>query len=166
MVEHTLNWYKGEIFEAKFILTFGLITLIIVFLFRYLGSTPYAKALLIPLLVAGLIFSVIGGSMYISNKKKIETVVQNFKNDNVQFVQSEKQRVEGFQYLYPFSLGISAVCFILAFIFLAFTKNIHLHASAIALASFGLAFMVIDYFSKERASIYYEQINHFILQYQ
>lgn len=166
MLENTLNWYNGEIFEAKFILAFGLITIITAFLFQYLGNTPYSKALLIPLLMTGLIFSVIGGSMLFSNQKKIATVEQSFTTDNEQFVKSEKHRVQDFQYLYPLSLAVSAVCFVLAIVFLAFTKNIYLHASSIAIAIFGFAFMVIDYFSKERATIYYEQINNFLLQYQ
>ncbi|TDQ25753.1 hypothetical protein [Tenacibaculum caenipelagi] len=166
MIKQTLNWYEGEIFEAKFILAFGIAIVIIAFLFRYFGNTPYAKALLIPLLVAGLIISLIGSLMLMSNQRKMETVEQNFMNDNEQFAKSEKQRVEDFQYLYPLSLGISVVCFFLTFIFLAFTKNMYLHASAIAIALFGLTFIIIDYFSKERANIYYEQINHFLLQYQ
>lgn len=164
MVEQTLNWYKGEIFEAKFILAFGLTTAIIGFLVHYIGNTPYAKALLIPLLVTGLIFTTIGGSMLVSNQNKMVTVEQNFAKDSEQFAKTEKQRVEDFQYLYPLSLSISAVCFGLALVFLGFTKNVHLHASAIAIALFGLAFMVIDYFSKERATIYYEQIADFLIK--
>ena len=51
MVEHTLNWYKGEIFEAKFILAFGIATIVVASLYRYFGSTPNAKALFIPMLL-------------------------------------------------------------------------------------------------------------------
>lgn len=80
MVENTLNWYNGEIFEAKIILAFGLIIIIMAFLFQYLGNTPYAKALLIPLLITGVIFSVIGGSMIFSNQKKNNNSRTKFYN--------------------------------------------------------------------------------------
>jgi len=37
-------------------------------------------------------------------------------------------------------------------------KNETLYATGIALSVFGIAMIVIDYFSKERATIYYEHI--------
>lgn len=164
MVEHTLNWYKGEIFEAKFILAFGIATIVVASLFRYFGSTLNSKALFIPMLIVGLIFIAIGGSMGYSNQKTMATVDQASKENIGEFVTAEKKRVEDFQYLYPLSLSISAVCFVLAVVFLGFMKNHHLHAIAIALTVFGFAFMVIDYFSKERSAIYYKRIINFTQQ--
>ena len=158
MIENTLNWYKGEIFEGKLILIFGLITVVLSILFRFWGSTPYAKALLIPVMLTGLLFTVIGASMMYSGQKKIAVAEQSFKNNSTIFIESEKKRVEDFQYLYPLSIVISVVCFLVAAYFLGFTKNIYLHATAIALSWVGIAFMVIDYFSKERAAIYYEHL--------
>jgi hypothetical protein len=160
MIENTLTWYKGEIFEGKAILLFGIVSVVLAFLFRFWGSTPYAKALLIPLLAVGLMYAIIGGSMIFSNQKKIATVEQSFEENKSTFIESEKKRVEEFQYLYPLSLVISAICFVLSAIFLGFTKNMYLHATAIALAWVGVAFMAIDYFSKERATIYYEQLTN------
>lgn len=166
MIEHTLNWYKGEIFEAKFILAFGVATIVVASLFRYFGNTLNSKALFIPLLIVGLIFIIIGCSMACSNQKTMATVEQASKENIDEFVTGEKKRVEGFQYLYPLSLSISAVCFVIAVVFLGFMKNHHLHAIAIALTVFGFAFMVIDYFSKERSAIYYKQIINYTQQSQ
>ena len=166
MIEHTLNWYKGEIFEAKFILAFGVATILVATLFRYFGNTLNSKALFIPLLIVGLIFIAIGGSMGYSNQKTIRTIEQASKENIGEFVSAEKKRVEDFQYLYPLSLSISAVCFVIAVVFLGFMKNHHLHAIAIAITVFGFAFMVIDYFSKERSAIYYKQIINYTQQNQ
>lgn len=166
MVEHTINWYKGEIFEARFILAFGVATIVVASLFHYFGSTSNSKALFIPMLVVGLIFITIGGSMGYSNQKKLITINLYSKGSMDEFVKAEKKRVENFQYLYPLSLGISAVCFVLAVVFLGFTKSNHLHAIAIALTAFGLAFMVIDYFSRERSAIYYSRIINYTYQNQ
>lgn len=158
MVENTLNWYNGEIFEGKFILGFGISLIIIALLFYFLGNTLGAKALLFPFLVTGLIFIGIGlGGIY-SNSKKIAKVEQNYNQDNQAFLNAEIKRVEDFQYLYPMSIGISLACFLVALGLLYFAKSIHWQAIAMALILFGSAFAVIDYFSKERATIYYEKL--------
>jgi hypothetical protein len=164
MLENALHWYKGEVFEAKFILLFGVITIALSLVFRYGGTTPYARALFIPMLVVGLLFAISAGWGIYSNEKKAAAVEQRSQADTDEFIVSEKKRVEDFQWLYTFSLITSAVSFAVALIFLVFTKNIYLHATAIALVWFGIAFMVIDYFSKERATIYYEQLTTARLQ--
>lgn len=158
MIQNTLNWYNGEIFEAKFILGFGIFLIIASLLFYYLGNTPAAKALLLPLMITGFIFTGIGGSMAYSNSKKIETIQTTYESNPTEFHQSEIKRVEDFQHLYPMSIGISLVSFLIALGLLHFVKNIHWQAVAMALILFGTAFAVIDYFSKERATIYYNQL--------
>lgn len=158
MIQNTLNWYNGEIFEAKFISGFGLILIISSLLFYFLGSTPTSKALLIPLIVVGLFLTATGVTMGYSNSKKIAEVEQIYNQNNKAFVEAEIKRVEDFQYLYPMSIGISAVSFIIALSLLYFSKNVHLQAVAMALIIFGAGFAFIDYFSKERATIYYEQL--------
>jgi hypothetical protein len=158
MLQHTLSWYNGEIFEGKFILGFGIVLIIASVLFYFLGNTPATRALLIPFLVIALFFSVTGTSMIISNSKKIDGVKTELLQGEHRFIQSEIKRVEGFQYLYPMSIAISLFCFLTALGLLYFVKNIHWQAIAISLILFGTAFAVIDYFSKERAILYYEQL--------
>jgi len=161
MIKDTFDWYNGEIFEGRFILGFGLILIISSLLFYFFGSAPSAKALLIPLLVIGLFFAVTGITMVNSNSKKMAKVEQIFQEDNKAFVKTEIKRVEGFQYLYPLSIGVSAVSFIVALSLLYFSKSVNLQAIAMALIIFGAGFAFIDYFSKERATIYYEKLTHF-----
>lgn len=163
MVKNTLNWYNGEIFEAKFILGFGVFTLICYLLFYFLGNTPKSKSLLVPMLIISLFFIVTGANMIYSNRTKIQEIETKYNKNPKEFVDNEIKRVEDFQYLYPLSIGISLVCFIVAIGLLYFSKNIHLQAIAIALLFFGSTFAVIDYFSKERATIYYEKLISFKL---
>ena len=158
MVQHTINWYNGEIFEAKFILGFGVIVLISGLLFFFLGNSPNAKALLIPLAVIGIFFFITGTNMMYSNGNKLIELQIISSQNSEEFVASEIKRVEGFQYLYPLSIAISAISFVLALSFLYFSKNSNLQAAAVALILFGTAFAVIDYFSKERSNIYFEQL--------
>ena len=61
-------------------------------------------------------------------------------------------------YMYTGSIIISAVCFVTTICLLWFTSNKTWLAVAVALMVLGGALVVIDYFSKERASIYYREI--------
>lgn len=132
------------------------------FLFWKLGSVPAAKALLLPLIVTGLIYSAIGISMYISNQKRLTEYEQNYKLDSLSFIKAEKQRVENFQYMYVISKVVATVFFAVTLLLFWFTKNPGLHALGIGLTLFALTGLVVDYFSQERAEIYYQAILKFI----
>jgi hypothetical protein len=157
-LQYTINWTRGEIFEGTMIGLFGIVTFIIGALFWKFGVTPGARAMLIPLLVLGLFFAATGISMYNTNQKRIPVFQEAHAQDPAAFVQSERERVEGFQYLYTITLVLAPVCFVLATAFFWLSMNHHLRAVGIALVLFGLSGLVIDYFSKERADIYYEQV--------
>lgn len=158
IMQNTINWYNGEIFEGKFILGFGLFLILTALLFYFLGNTPTAKALLIPMLVIGIFFSITGANMIRSNGKQKQEIAKKYEQNPKEFINAEIKRVDDFQYLYPMSIAISLVCFLIAIALLYFIQNVHLKAIAISLILFGMAFAVIDYFSKERATIYYEQL--------
>ncbi len=158
IMQNTIDWYNGEIFEGKFILGFGFLLILTALLFYFLGNTPSAKALLIPILVIGIFFSITGANMIRSNGKQKQEIAKKFEQNPKEFVKAEIKRVDDFQYLYPMSIAISLACFLTAIALLYFTQNVNLKAIAISLILFGMAFAVIDYFSKERATIYYEQL--------
>jgi uncharacterized membrane protein HdeD (DUF308 family) len=155
---HTTHWVKGEIFEGSAIIVSGVLTFIVGFLLWQYGTTPNAKTLIIPTIVVGFLFVAMGISMVYSNNKRLPEMEAVYHQNPTEFAKTEKQRVEDFQILYPISLAVSTVCFVLTLIFFWFTKNETLYGTGIALSVFGIALIVIDYFSKERAAIYYEQI--------
>jgi len=155
-IVHTLNWTKGELFEAAIITIAGVLIIIAAVAFWKFGSTANARALVIPLLVVGVLSTATGASMVYSNQKRLVEFKQAFRQNPLEFVQQEKQRVEGFQYMYTVAQTMATVFFVLAVVFLWFTSNRYLHATAIALLLFGLSTLTIDYFSKERANTYYE----------
>lgn len=110
------------------------------------------------MLVISVFFVATGINMIHSNGNKIREIEAKYTQDPNEFINSEIKRVEGFQYLYPLSIGISLVCFVVALGLLYFVNNIYFQSIAIALIVFGSAFAIIDYFSKERATIYYEKL--------
>ncbi|QBQ41624.1 hypothetical protein E2P86_10885 [Sphingobacterium psychroaquaticum] len=158
LIDYTTNWIKGELFEARLIVAFGILTITAGFLFWKIGTTPNAKALLIPLLVVGTIYSAIGGGMLYSNPKRMIELPQKYERDKIEFTKSEKKRVDDFQYGYKVSKIVATIFFTLTLIIFWTTKNPIWMGIGIALTYFALAGLVIDYFSQERAAIYYSQI--------
>jgi len=155
---HTQNWLKGELFEGTIILITGIILIIISLLFWKFGSTPNAKALIIPLMVVGLLFTLGIGSMMFSNQKRISNFNKSYQENPKEFIESEKQRVEDFQVLYKYSVGFAAISFLLTIIAFGFMENRIFQSVCIALMLISVSLIVIDHFSKERAKIYYQHI--------
>jgi glycerol uptake facilitator-like aquaporin len=158
-LQHTLNWVKGELFEGKIIAIVSFAILLSSFVFWKFGITPNAKAIVIPLLVVGIIAASVGVLMVFSNQKRLVAFQSNYEENPTAFIQSEKERVEDFQYMYKTALIATVVFLVVALCLLWFTKSQYLHALAIALMLFGLSLQMIDYFSKERAKVYYEHID-------
>ncbi|MFT3979269.1 MAG: hypothetical protein QM687_02280 [Ferruginibacter sp.] len=158
LILHTTQWIKGELFEAKIILAFGLFTIVAGLLCWKIGTTPNAKALLVPLIVVGCIYTVMGGAMLFSNQKRSVELSLSYETNKAAFVQSEKKRVERFQYQYVVSKITATICFALTLLLFWFSKSPTWQGIGIGLSYFSLAALVVDYFSKERASIYYQEI--------
>lgn len=158
ILEHSIAWAKGEQFEGMCIALGGVITLVVSFFLWKYGTTPNAKSFVVPSLVLGVLFILMGIAMINSNGKRPAEFQQAYESNGSQFLLDEKQRVEDFQILYPISLAISAICFMITLIAFVWSTNATFHAISIALAVFGVALIIIDYFSKERAAIYYQHI--------
>lgn len=157
-ITHTINWIKGEMFEASIIGIFGTLVVLSGIAFWKFGVTPTAKSLILPLIVVGVIFISSGVSMYFSNQKRLVEYQQNYQENKTEFIQQEKERVENFQYMYNISKILATVGFLVALIAFWFTKSSTFQGIAIGLAIFGFTSLVIDFFSEERASIYYDKI--------
>ncbi|HEY8937609.1 MAG TPA: hypothetical protein VIM65_20425, partial [Cyclobacteriaceae bacterium] len=107
----TAAWIKGEIFEAVLILAFGVVIILSGVMFWKFGTTPNSKALVIPLVVTGIVYSALGGSMYISNHKRLPAYQLNYDKNKLVFIQAEKERVESFQYMYTISKIVATIFF-------------------------------------------------------
>lgn len=156
--QHTENWLKGELFEGAIILVSGIILVVISLLFWKYGTTPNAKALVIPILIVGLIFTLGIASMMVSNQKRVRNFEKHYQENPKEFVVHEKLRVEDFQVLYKYSVGFAAFSFLLTIIAFGFMENRILQSICIALMIISVSLIVIDHFSKERAQLYYQHI--------
>jgi len=158
LYEHTQNWVKGELFEGTIVLVSGIILLIISLVLWKFGSTPNAKALIIPIMVVGLLFTLGIGGLMVSNQKRISNFEKSYQENSREFIESEKHRVEDFQVLYKYSVGFAAISFLLTIIAFGFMENRIFQSICIALMLISVSLIVIDHFSKERAKIYYQHI--------
>ena len=159
-VNHSIAWTKGEIFEATIVSIFGILIMFSATLFYKFGSTPNAKALFLPLLIVGIVFAVAGIAMNISNQYRGDDFKQSFREDRSAFIEQEKKRVEGFQYMYTATKITATVFFIFSIAVFVFSHSPQMQAIAIALAILGISGLVIDYFSQERANRYYNEIQN------
>ena len=158
LLQHTSNWYKGEIFEATIVGIFGICLIAVSIVFWKFGKTPNAQAMVIPLVIVGLLLALTGVFMVASNSKTLNSItISNIENQQ-EFAQTEKQRVEDFQSLYTYTKIGSAIFFAIAIILFFVTDNRHWQAIAIALIITGVSGLAIDYFSKERADVYYHEL--------
>lgn len=157
-IQHSINWVKGELFEAWFIVAFGAVTIVGGFLFWKIGYTPNARALFWPLAISGFIYLCIGGGMLFSNYRRIEELPEKYRLDHSTFLRSEKQRVEAFQYGYTISKTVATLFFGVTLLIFWSTKNPTWMGIGIGLAYFAIAGLLVDYFSQERADVYYRAI--------
>ncbi|QJW90767.1 hypothetical protein HNV11_15955 [Spirosoma taeanense] len=157
-IDNTVAWIKGELFEATLVLLFGIATVIAGLLFWKMGSTPGAKALLLPLVITGLVYIGVGGSMLVSNNKRMTQLPAAYQTGKRAFMEAEKKRVEDFQYQYRISKIVATLCFALTVGLFWLTKSPTWQGAGIGLALFGLAGLAVDYFSEQRAAIYYASI--------
>ncbi|BDG07595.1 hypothetical protein [Anaeromyxobacter paludicola] len=157
-VRHSVQWARGEILEMTLIAAAGLTVAVIGVAFGRLGSTPLAKAMLVPLVVLGLFFVAIGVSGYATNRTRIPAYEQAYREDPAAFVRAEQKRVEGFQYMYRITNVLAPICFAVAAGLFWLTLDARARAAGIALVVFGLFGFIVDGFSKERAGIYHSAI--------
>ncbi|MCT4588917.1 MAG: hypothetical protein N4A71_13930 [Carboxylicivirga sp.] len=166
-IEHTINWAKGEIQEAIIMGIAGLMIIISALLFWKFGNTPYAKAMVLPLLVVGLLPFINSFSGVKSNKTRIVEYTKQYEANPQAFVLSEKERVESFdeifKYTYPMAIILTIGGAILFFIV---GKSPAWKAISLAMITLGLMTYVIDHFAAERADIYLEKINESIEVYK
>ena len=159
-IHHTTNWIKGEMVESITIGCVGLLILLgSLLLWRY-GSTPYARALIVPLLVVGIIPFVMGISGAYSNFQSIPFYEQQWEQDKKHFVESEKTRVESFDDIFKYTYPMATILTIGGVIVFFLANSPTAKAISLAMMLLGLMTFFVDHFAAERANIYYQHIQN------
>jgi hypothetical protein len=158
IITSSLQWCKGEIFEGRLYLLFGICVCILAFLYWKTGSTAFAKAMFLPFLLLGLLASGTGLGLMFTNEKRIVDFQQAYDANPSEFITSEKARTEGFIKWYPYTMyGMSALIIVGIALFL-FLPTANGRASGLAIILLGFSILFLDHFSEERAHRYHEKI--------
>jgi len=160
LIQHTINWTKGEIEEALIMGIVGFLFVISALLFWKLGNTPNAKAMVLPLLIVGMIPLVAGVSGVYTNKKRMIEYTKQYHADPAAFIQSEKERVEAFDEIFKYSYPAAIILLIGGAILFFVFKSPNWKAVSLSLMLIGLMAYFIDHFVAERADKYLEEIKN------
>lgn len=162
LIQYTLNWVKGEITESLIMAAFGgLIVLCSLLLWRY-GTTAYARVLVIPFVVVGIIPLVMGGIGAIANKNSLPLYKEAWHKDKQQFAINEKERVENFDQIFKYTYPMAAIFTIGGAVLFFLVDATNWKAISLAMMTLGLMAYIIDYFAANRAEVYLEHIKRAI----
>ena len=158
LLEHSIQWCRGEILEGKIITVVGALLLASCFLFRFVGTTAHTKAMFLPFLVASLLLLGLGIGLIVQTGKYKEPFAIAHAEDPAAFAESEKARTEKFIANYmPTRLG-AGVTLLAGFLLYTLLSGPTWKASGLALVFLAFAVLVIDHFSEERAREYQKHI--------
>jgi hypothetical protein len=156
--QHTERWFKGETFEGGMLVIFGSLLVILALYFWRFGHTPTARVLVIPFLVVGLFWGIAAGAGVIRNTSRLEAFRAEHDKAPTEFVQSEKERVEGFLGWYrPLLIGWSTLIIIGLGLFNFWGGNLG-RAIGLAVILFGVAGLMVDHTSEQNARAYHAEI--------
>ena len=86
--EHTANYYKGESFIGWVAIILGVSLLLLTFFFWKNNHYAAAKALVIPILIVGLFWSIAGGISIVRNPIKSKKALIEYNNNSEEFILS------------------------------------------------------------------------------
>ena len=158
LIDHAIIWCKGEIFEGKLSLLFGLIILLVSLTYWKFGTTPYAKAIFLPLVVVAFLAVAAGIYLITNNQSRITSFQESYSQNSKQFIQAEKERTEDFIVWYPYTRYIMAGLTVIAMALIIFVDSAVWKSIGISLMLLTLYAFVLDHFSEERAITYYQEI--------
>lgn len=156
LIKHTIQWLKGEIFEGKMILLFGLLLLILTFCFWKFGTTTNAKAIIFPLLLLSLLHIGTGVSMITNNINRQSKYIELHRENVEKFRQDELKRTESFIKLYPMIRYFSIAFIITGILLFTLLPSPTWKSIGLCVIILGFSLIIIDYFSEERALLYHK----------
>lgn len=157
-LQHTINWYKGESIEGGMVMIWGAFLLIMSLYFFVYDKFDSTHQLIIPLLVAGLIWFSAASVGFVLNSKRIEKAKIEYSQDNEGFIEKEKKRVEKFIGTYKYLLIGWSIAIILGLALFNFTNNSLSKAIGLSLILFSIMGLIVDLTSEQNANNYYNQI--------
>lgn len=157
-IHHTLQWCKGEIFEGKISLLFGILILLVSLSYWKWGTTAYARAMFWPLLVVAFLAAGAGVYLIRTNQKRIVAYQEAFRENPDTFLDTEKERTADFIKWYPYTQKIFLGVMVVGMLCMILSHSPGIRAIGIAVMLLSFYVFVLDHFSEERAHLYHSRI--------
>ncbi|MCP9237109.1 hypothetical protein [Lewinella sp. JB7] len=95
ILKASTDWAKAELVSTPFFILFGVLFVAASIGFWQLGKTEVARAYIIPMLVAGVLLTIIGFGLFFTNKSRLAAFPGAYDRDASAFIESELARAEG-----------------------------------------------------------------------
>lgn len=159
IIKAASDWAKAEIVSSMFFMLFGLIYLLASFGLWQWGNAPLAKALVIPMLIAGGLLLSAGGSFYFSNKSRLANFETSYKANPATFIASEVERTAQTVKTYEnVALKVFPGIIAVAALLLFFMPNPLIRAICIAIIAFLSVLVLLDSQALKRTKVFHEQL--------
>ncbi|RTE55436.1 hypothetical protein EHW67_02390 [Arenibacter aquaticus] len=153
------DWAKAELFSTPFFILFGVAFMIASLGFWQLGKTEMAKAYIIPVLVAGVLLTIIGLGLFFTNKTRVSQFETAYNTDALVFVTSEVERAEATLKEYK-TIVFKAIPIIIAVcsLIIIFVNTPIWRASMIKIIAMLVVILLIDGLAHARIEDYNKQL--------
>ncbi len=94
ILKTTTDWAKAELLSNSLFALFGVMFVAASLLFWSKGETEMARALVLPMLVAGVLMLILGGGLFYGTWKSSTGFAPAYAEDAASFVASEIERVD------------------------------------------------------------------------
>ena len=152
------DWVKAEVFSTTFFILFGIGFVAASIGFWQLGKTELAKAYIIPTMVAGSLFLIIGFGLFFTNKSRITQFEKAYNQDASAFVTSEITRVENTFNQYKVVFKIVPLLIIAAALVIIFIITPTWRAIGITTLALLIVILLIDGTAHARIEAYKKQL--------
>jgi fatty acid desaturase len=152
------KWCESEIYTAKWLTAVGVVGLIVAIAFWKWGTIETARAIVLPLVAMSVLqIGIAVGTTY-TNRQRIDDFREAYQDSPERFLQSEKERVAAFMPNYTVALVLGGVMLVAGFLGFALFKAPIWRAIALMCIYFTLTLFTLDYFTREHADIYQQQL--------
>ena len=158
LLKLSTEWAKAEVFSAKIVWLFSIITLVSAAGFSFWGRTSTAKAFVIPLIVSGALLMTIGIGLYAANHPRISLFESEYRADAKAFVQKEITRTADSQGQLKLVFNILPVMAIIAAILLMLFPSPYWRAISVTIILTAAFLMTVDSNTDARNDAYHEQL--------
>jgi drug/metabolite transporter (DMT)-like permease len=153
-----IEWAKAEIFSAKIMWLFSIITLLSAAGFSFWGKTPMAKAFVIPLILAGIFLVSVGIGLYAANYPRIAQFEKDYQIDAKAFITKEIARTADSQGQLKLVFRILPAIAIVAAILLMIFPSPPWRAITVTMILLSAFLMTVDSNTEARNDAYHEQL--------